>query len=56
MIQEAWHNDPLKRPNFAREAIIIRIELNNMTDMIVYRTLHMLDRSRHEYVGYMKSM
>ena len=52
MIQEAWDNDPQKRPDMTRVAIIIRGDLNNMTtdDMVVHRTLHMLDRSVHEYI------
>jgi serine/threonine protein kinase len=51
MIPEAWDDDPQKRPDMNRVAILIRGDLNSMStdDTILHRTLHMLNRSRHEF-------
>jgi hypothetical protein len=49
MIQEAWENDPQKRPSMKRVAVLIRSDLNEMTtDLNVQdRTQHMRERSAH---------
>jgi serine/threonine protein kinase len=62
MLPEAWHDDPRKRPDMKRIAIIIRGDLNDMTndDKVLRRTSHMLQRSNHsvsdedEVFGYLK--
>ena len=58
MIPEAWDDDPSKRPDMKRVAILIRGDLNSMSadDTVLHRTLHMLDRSRHEFDYELKSM
>ena len=57
MIPEAWDNDPKKRPDMKRVAILIRGDLNAMSteDSVLHRTLHMIDRSSHERVNDVKS-
>jgi len=47
MIPEAWEHDPRKRPDMKRVAILIRGDLNDMTndDSVLHRTRHMDDRS-----------
>jgi hypothetical protein len=49
MIPEAWDNDPQKRPDMKRVAILIRGDLNDMTDddNVLHRTKHMKQRSDH---------
>jgi serine/threonine protein kinase len=49
MIPEAWDNDPTKRPDMKRVAILIRGDLNDMTtdDDVLRRTVHMGRRSDH---------
>jgi hypothetical protein len=49
MIHEAWDDDPRKRPDMKRVAILIRSDLNDMTtdDTIKARTKHMEHRSEH---------
>lgn len=49
MIPEAWDNDPRKRPDMKRVAILIRADLNDMTtaDDVLHRTAHMKQRSDH---------
>jgi Protein tyrosine and serine/threonine kinase len=49
MIPEAWDVDPRKRPDMKRVAILIRGDLNDMTndDRILHRTRHLRDRSQH---------
>jgi serine/threonine protein kinase len=49
MIPEAWDNDPQRRPDMKRVAILIRGDLNDMTsdDNIIHRTQHMKQRSDH---------
>jgi serine/threonine protein kinase len=51
MLPEAWDKDPKNRPDMKRVAILIRGDLNDMTDddMIVRRTKHMNDRSNHSF-------
>jgi len=51
MLPEAWDNDPAKRPDMKRVAILIRGDLNDMTDdiMILKRTKHMRNRSDHSF-------
>jgi serine/threonine protein kinase len=50
MIPEAWDNDPRKRPDMKRVAILIRGDLNNMStdDSILHRTIHLRNRSYHQ--------
>jgi serine/threonine protein kinase len=47
MLPEAWDNDPQKRPDMKRVAILIRGDLNDMTDddNVLRRTNHMRERS-----------
>lgn len=49
MIPEAWDNDPRKRPDMKRVAILIRGDLNDMTsdESVLHRTKHMDQRSDH---------
>ena len=49
MIPEAWDNDPRKRPDMKRVAIMIRGDLNDMTtdESVLHRTKHMDHRSDH---------
>ena len=49
MIPEAWDNDPKKRPDMKRVAILIRGDLNDMStdEQIMHRTKHMQQRSDH---------
>jgi serine/threonine protein kinase len=50
MIPEAWDDDPKKRPDMKRVAMLIRGDLNNMStdDSILHRTVHLRDRSSHQ--------
>lgn len=54
MIPEAWDSDPQKRPDMKRVAILIRGDLNDMTndEAILRRTKHMKDRSNHSFSGF----
>jgi hypothetical protein len=49
MIPEAWDVDPRKRPDMKRVAILIRGDLNDMTndDRVLHRTRHLQNRSQH---------
>lgn len=49
MIPEAWDDDPRIRPDMQRVAILIRGDLNLMTDdeTILRRTKHLNNRSAH---------
>lgn len=49
MLPEAWANDPSVRPDMKRVAILIRGDLNDMTDddIILHRTAHLRQRSAH---------
>ena len=51
MIPEAWDNDPTKRPDMKRVAILIRGDLNDMTndEQVLRRTAHMGQRSEHSF-------
>jgi serine/threonine protein kinase len=51
MLPEAWDNDPKVRPDMKRVAILIRGDLNDMTDdvMILNRSQHMLRRTDHSF-------
>lgn len=53
MIPEAWDDDPRKRPDMKRVAILIRGDLNDMSSdaNIRQRTKHMDDRSNHSLAG-----
>jgi len=53
MIPEAWDNDPRKRPDMKRVAILIRGDLNDMTtdERVLRRTKHMDERSNHSLDG-----
>ena len=52
MLQQAWDDDPRKRPDMKRVASIIRQDLNDLTsdDSVRHRTSHMDDRSSHSAV------
>jgi len=49
MIKEAWDNDPRKRPNMKRVAVLLRGDLNDMTadSKVRDRTQHLKERSAH---------
>lgn len=49
MIPEAWDNDPRKRPDMKRVAILIRGDLNDLSndEHVLHRTSHMRERSDH---------
>ena len=49
MIPDAWDPDPRKRPDMKRVAIVIRADLNDLSDdeSVRRRTQHMDDRSVH---------
>jgi serine/threonine protein kinase len=51
MLPEAWDQDPKVRPDMKRVAILIRGDLNDMTDdvKILRRTIHMTQRSNHSF-------
>ena len=51
MIPEAWDPDPRKRPDMKRVAILIRGDLNDMTndEAVLRRTKHMNQRSQHSF-------
>jgi serine/threonine protein kinase len=51
MLPEAWDKDPKIRPDMKRVAILIRGDLNDMTDdvKILRRTIHMGQRSNHSF-------
>ena len=51
ILTESWDPDPKKRPNIRRIAMLIRGELNDMTndDNVTNRTRHMQDRSNHSF-------
>lgn len=51
MLPEAWDPDPRKRPDMKRVAILIRGDLNDMTndDKVIRRTKHMNQRSQHSF-------
>mmetsp|Transcript_26 Transcript_26/g.134 ORF Transcript_26/g.134 Transcript_26/m.134 type:complete len:457 (+) Transcript_26:330-1700(+) len=51
MIPEAWDDDPRKRPDMKRIAILIRGDLNDMTtdERILHRTKHLAGRSQHSF-------
>lgn len=53
LLPEAWDSDPKKRPDMKRVAIMIRGDLNDMTNdaNILRRTNHMRDRSTHSDFG-----
>ena len=56
MIPEAWDADPRKRPDMKRVAILIRGDLNHMTndDAVLRRTKHLNQRSQHSFRDYEK--
>ena len=49
MLPEAWDDDPAKRPDMKRVAILIRGDLNDLTtdDRVLHRTKHLQNRSQH---------
>lgn len=49
LIPEAWDDDPRKRPDMKRVAVMIRADLNDVSSSedVLHRTDHMLNRSRH---------
>jgi hypothetical protein len=49
MIPEAWDHDPRNRPDMKRVAILIRADLNDMTndERVLKRTQHLDNRSQH---------
>lgn len=51
MLPEAWDSDPNVRPDMKRVAILIRGDLNDMTDdvMILNRSQHMIHRTDHSF-------
>lgn len=55
LIPEAWDDDPRKRPDMKRVAVMIRADLNDTTSSedVLHRTDHMLNRSRHSARGEM---
>jgi hypothetical protein len=50
-IPEAWDKDPRNRPDMKRVAILIRGDLNDLTDddHVLRRTTHMKNRSDHSF-------
>lgn len=53
MLPEAWDDDPAKRPDMKRVAILIRGDLNDLTtdDRVLHRTKHLQNRSQHSLDG-----
>lgn len=53
-IPEAWDANPKNRPDMKRIAILIRGDLNDMTNdvAILRRTKHMYNRSKHSQHGF----
>lgn len=53
MLPEAWDDDPRKRPDMKRVAILIRGDLNDLTtdDRVLQRTKHLQNRSQHSLDG-----
>jgi hypothetical protein len=51
MLQEAWDDNPRNRPDMKRVAILLRGDLNDMSndEAVLHRTQHMDDRSNHSY-------
>jgi len=51
MIKEAWDDNPEKRPDMKRVAVLLRGDLNEMTNdsRVQERTTHMRERSAHSY-------
>jgi Protein tyrosine and serine/threonine kinase len=51
LLPEAWDVNPSKRPDMKRVAIILRGDLNDMTndETVLRRTNHMRDRSDHSF-------
>jgi hypothetical protein len=51
VLQEAWDDDPRKRPDMRRFAASIRQDLNDMSsdDNVLNRTRHMSDLSNHSF-------
>lgn len=51
MIPEAWDDDPRRRPDMKRVAILIRSDLTDMSDdeRVLARTKHMKNRSFHSF-------
>jgi serine/threonine protein kinase len=51
MLPEAWDVNPKSRPDMKRVAILIRGDLNDMTDdvMVLNRSKHMIRRSDHSF-------
>lgn len=51
MIPEAWDDDPRKRPDMKRIAILLRSDLNDLTtdERILHRTRHLASRSQHSF-------
>ena len=51
MIKEAWDHNPEKRPSMKRVAVLLRGDLNEMTNdsSVRERTEHMRERSAHSY-------
>lgn len=49
MLPEAWDDDPAKRPDMKRVAILIRGDLNDLTtdERVLRRTAHLQNRSQH---------
>lgn len=53
MLPEAWDDDPAKRPDMKRVAILIRGDLNDLTtdEKVLHRTRHLQNRSQHSLEG-----
>lgn len=51
MLPEGWDDDPRRRPDMKRVAILIRGDLNDLTtdERVLARTKHMLNRSAHSF-------
>ena len=53
IVKEGWDKDPQKRPDMNRMGMLIRAELNELSQdtAVLNRTSHMLNRSRHSFRG-----
>jgi serine/threonine protein kinase len=51
MVKEAWDDDPQKRPDMKRVAVMVRGDLNDMTSdaEVQDRTQHLRERSAHSF-------
>jgi hypothetical protein len=51
MLSEAWDVNPSQRPDMKRVAIILRGDLNDLTndEAVLHRTFHMRNRSEHSF-------